>query len=303
MRTTLMTRIVAAVALLSLFLMPSLALVSPASAAHDPTHMAMQIDVSYKGFNDDHDFEVVVQQGQQVELTFVWADTSVPDNAHRVLIKGYGVKTKLLDVDQREDTISFVADQPGVFEIVCDWRCEGHKTLAARLKVIGAGGAGAALVSGTATSSPATLEVAPASQPTSSGAIAIGISLKDADGAFVSDAQVRFFRPTSFAGVEAEVAVGQALTDEHGTATFSYRPTTAGEQTLVARFAGAGPAGPAEHVINFNVATAHPAYEQEAKGLQLLRHTAPYAGALAIAFIWMTFGYVLWQAATIRRDP
>ncbi len=87
----------------------------------------IRVELDYKGFNGAPGFVVDVRRGQRVELTFVWADTAVSDNGHRIVIEDLGLKTPLLTVDNREATLSFIADRAGSFEMKCNWRCEGHE--------------------------------------------------------------------------------------------------------------------------------------------------------------------------------
>jgi hypothetical protein len=89
----------------------------------------IRVELDYKGFNGAPEFVVEVQRGQRVELTFVWADTAVLDNGHRIVIEDLGLKTPPLTVDNREATLSFIADRAGSFEMKCNWRCEGHENL------------------------------------------------------------------------------------------------------------------------------------------------------------------------------
>lgn len=96
----------------------------------------MRIEINHKGFNESPDFRLEVKEGRQVELTFVWTDAD-PENAHRIYLEGYELKTKLLSPDRLEGTISFTADKRGTFDLECDWRCEGHKNLEGVVVVVG----------------------------------------------------------------------------------------------------------------------------------------------------------------------
>lgn len=96
----------------------------------------LRIEINHKGFNESPDFRLEVKEGWQVELTFVWTDAD-PENAHRIHLEGYELKTKLLSPDRLEGTISFTADKRGNFDLECDWRCEGHKNLEGVVVVVG----------------------------------------------------------------------------------------------------------------------------------------------------------------------
>lgn len=270
-------------------------------ASHEPGHMGeidMRVEVSYKGFNGQPDFTVEAQQGQKVTITFVWADTSVPDNAHRMRIEGYDLRTKLLDAETREDTISFIADKPGKFQIKCDWRCEGHKeALESAWLTVGAGGPGvssAALVSTSLSMAPSTFEV-------SGGPVDLTASLGGADGEAIEGAQVRFYLDTNFAGAEGEMEIGAAETDASGRAAITYKPTSTGEQDVTARFDGMGVYSESEQKVTLNVLDASPAYTVEPIGLDALRDWAPVLLALVVLGVWSTFGFVLYQVFRVAK--
>lgn len=65
-------------------------------------------------------------------------------------------------------------------------------------------------------------------------------SLFTADGKPMSNATVRFYVRSSFAGVEGDMEIGRATTDSNGFATVPYRPGREGEVTIRAELAGDG---------------------------------------------------------------
>lgn len=261
----------------------------------------LTIEVSYKGFNGEPEFAIEAVEGQEVNLTFVWADTAVPDNAHRIHIEGYDLQTKIIDIDNPEATLSFVADKTGTFTIECDWRCEGHKEALqnATLKVSGS-------AEGPTTSeSYVSTNIAFGSIPveTESGPVELTATLQDESGDPIGDAPVRFYVSTKFAGTEGLMEVGSAETDEGGAALYEYTPTFNGEQTIIARFDGLGLYEETEASFPIKVRNAEPAYSVQPPGLESLREWAPLGVGLIVGAVWLTFLYAGFQMYRLARNP
>lgn len=264
--------------------------------AHVPEPLELTVEVSYKGLNHHSDLEIDAVVGQEIEITFVWADEAVPDNAHRLLVKGYGLQTELLDSDNREATLRFVADRVGTFEVVCDWRCEGHTSALQGAKLIVADphpGDQVTLI-------PTSLLLAPVAAPDSS-AVTLSATLTDTAGAPVAGAPVRFYLRTSFVGVEGDAEVAAVLTDDAGAARATYRPTSDGEHLFVVRFPGSDLHAEADEVLSVDVDRASPAYVVAPRGLEALSDVVPLVFAMVVISIWTTFAYVLLQVVLIRR--
>lgn len=275
---------------------PMLALRTVHAAA--PDVLELRVEVSYKGFNDDPDFTIEAEQGQLVEITFVWADAAVPDNVHRIEIKDYGLKSGLIDVDDRETTLSFIADKAGTFTIECTWRCEGHKEAlqSAHLKVKSGAGGGGSGVSLTGT----TLAVEPSAWRVSRH-VTLTTTLLDDNGQPVADVPVSFFVDAEFAGTKGPMEIGIRHTDEAGVAALEYRPAITGEQLVTARFDGRGLHAQSEETLQLDVLDVIPAYVEEAKGLESLRRWAPVGVGAVVVAIWSVFGYVGYQMIRIQR--
>lgn len=259
----------------------------------------LTIEVSYKGFNGQPELVIEAEEGQEVNLTFVWADKAVPDNAHRISIEGYDLQTKIIDIDDPEDTLSFVADQTGSFLIECDWRCEGHKEALqnATLKV-GGGSGGAPSASYVSTS----LAFGLIPVETARGPVALTATLQDESGAAIAGAPVRFYVPTDFAGTEGLMEIGQVETDDYGMALYEYTPTFNGEQAIIARFDGLGLYEETETTIPVNVQNAEPAYSVPPPGLESLREWAPLGIGLIVGTVWLTFLYAGFNVYRMARD-
>lgn len=293
----------AVVALLALMIAagPWIGVVHHTAHASAIEPLNLTVEVSYKGFNGESEFSIEALQGQEVNLTFVWADGAVPDNAHRIRIEGYELKTKIIDIDNPEDTLSFVADKTGSFLIECDWRCEGHKEAlqSATLKVGGSSpdsGPGASYVS---------TNIALGFMPveTEAGPVALDATLQDEEGQAIEGAPVRFYVATEFAGTDGLMEIAEVQTGEDGVALYEYTPTVSGEQTIIARFDGLGLYEETEASFPINVRNAEPAYTVPPPGLEGLRQWAPLGVGLIVATVWLTFMYAGFQVYRLARSP
>ncbi len=90
-----------------------------------------QIEVSRHGFNDTPgEFRLAVEEGQEVEITFVYGDEDLSqNNPHIITIPAYGITTATLDKENPEDTVSFTASKSGEVSFMCTLYCVGHTNL------------------------------------------------------------------------------------------------------------------------------------------------------------------------------
>ncbi len=266
-----------------------------AHAGHGPV-LELRVEVSREGLNGDPALAIEVERGQHVEITFVWADEVVPGNAHRMYIRGYELSTELLSADHRTHTLRFVANQPGTFEVVCVWPCEGHLEAlqGGRLRVKPSGAAGGSPVATSLVLKPSSLEVA-------GGSVTLSATLKDAHGNPIPDVVVRFYVEARLAGTSGSMEIGATVTDADGLASLNYTPTFAGDQLVTARFSGVGLQAESEGKVPLRVVESQPAYAPTRGGLEPLPRWAA-AGLLATVLgVWSIFAYVLYEALRIRR--
>lgn len=95
---------------------------------HAPTHVV--IEVKDEGFNGQpDDFTIEVEEGQLVELTFVWSHVGWVEEEHIMVLEGYDLEWDQIDFHNREATQQFIADKPGTFDFKCDLDCEVHDIL------------------------------------------------------------------------------------------------------------------------------------------------------------------------------
>ncbi|GAB4325427.1 MAG: hypothetical protein Kow0010_07920 [Dehalococcoidia bacterium] len=280
--------------------------VRDAAGAATEEVLRLRVEVSYKGWNGQRDFTIEAVEGQRVEITFVWADTAVPDNAHRIRIDGYDLRTPVIDAENREATLTFIADKPGSFNLSCDWRCEGHKEALeqARFKVIPASGStgGADGSSASASYQPTSLSLAIVPVDDPSGRLMVRAALMNNEGEPVAGAKVHFYVERAFAGTEGAMEIGASETDESGVALIEYMPRFAGTHVVTAQFPGFAVYAPSERVGEFSVDAVAPAYTVAPKGLGAARSWTPVFVLLIVASIWITFGFVLTQVYLIRTE-
>ena len=112
----------------------SLILASCAAPAADSTSniLVSRVEVNRYGFNNTPgEFQLNVEAGQKVEVTFVYGDNDLPENnTHIIASADYGINTGPLDRNNPEVTLSFVAKETGevVFSCIAPG-CIGHHNL------------------------------------------------------------------------------------------------------------------------------------------------------------------------------
>jgi hypothetical protein len=264
----------------------------------------ISIDVMDGGFNGvPDDITIEVEQGQLVELTFVWAHKAYIEDEHILVLDGYKLETPKLDSSHKEATLKFVADKIGTFSIHCDLECSAHSALQRlylKVKPAGSGGGGTAASARLAT----TLSIKPSMTLVATGdAINLLTTLRDKNGAAVPKADIQYFVDTQFAGVKGKMNIGHAHTDDNGVAFFAYRPTlSAGQQRITAQFDTSGLYDESTQSVDIQlVGQPLPAYRQAAIGLEPFRELAPYGLMILVLGIWATFAFVLFQAVSVAR--
>jgi hypothetical protein len=171
--------------------------------------------------------------------------------------------------------------------------------------VNGAGGSSSAASAAMITSrrTATTLHVAPSAWETHGETINLMTVLKDANGAPVEKAQVRFLVDAEFAGVKSKMDIGRVKTDANGVAFLDFKPTLATrQQKITAVFEGMGIYGESQQSVEITqIGTPPPAYTVEPAGLDAIRHWAPLGLALVVGSIWGLYGFVVFQIFGIFR--
>ncbi len=307
-RQSLSRIILATIALLALLLVAS-------STAHaqGPAPVKLRVEITDAGFQPD---TLEVQQGQAVELTFVWNQKASPNDEHILTLDGYKLESDKIDSDHRETTLKFIADKPGSFVFKCDLDCQAHDFLQAGHLKVTAGSSS----SGSASLSPTKLSISPSSWVTAGDPIILMAVLKDDKGKPISKAQVQFSVDAQFASGHGPMQIGTAQTDRNGVAFLPYRPTLRTMlQKITAQFDGVGMyAGTSQSIEIRLIGTPASAYEVQPVGLPdmpayasirtpapnpvmnvlswTLGHWQEAPLVLLIAGVWLAFAFVLFQA-------
>ena len=212
--------------------------------AQAPEAVKIRIPITDNGFNDQPSgFEITVEQGQLVELTFVWEHAAYLEEAHIFVLEGYNLESDEISFHNREATLRFVAEKPGAFRLKCDVDCEVHDVLKrATLNVVRPGMGGAAVPGGAggedARPAAQILIAAPVEAGLGTGARLL-TTLTDESGTAIAGAKVSLFEVIGFMGVEPqEVEVATGMTDAQGTSTLVYTARRTGNRTLTAYFDG-----------------------------------------------------------------
>ncbi|MBI4494632.1 MAG: Ig-like domain repeat protein [Chloroflexi bacterium] len=276
-----------------------LGLVPWVAHAQSQEPVKMRIEITENGFNGQPDFNLELEQGKTVELTFVFVQKAALEDVHIVVLKGYGLETPEISYYNKEATLKFVADKPGTFELTCDLDCEIHDKLKrAHLKVKGSGAASGA---GAAALVPTAISMYPSAWEVAGAPVKLSASLKDANGSPVAKATVRFLVDTEFAGTKGQMEIGAARTDANGAAAVSYKPTFPGTQQITAHFEGMGLFAESEQSLRLQVREAEPAYVVAPRGLEGVSDRIPIGVAVVLLSIWSTFTFVLYQVFRISR--
>ncbi len=91
-----------------------------------------RVEVSRDGFEDTAGlFELEVEQGQEVEITFVYGDGDfIQNNPHVIVIPEYGIETAPIDENNPEETVRFTVTGTGPISFKCaTLTCVGHPKL------------------------------------------------------------------------------------------------------------------------------------------------------------------------------
>lgn len=245
--------------------------------------------VGHAGFAVEGGAPLAVRAGERVTLTFVYNDKDLDyDNPHRIYLPTLDLQTDLLSQDNPEVTVSFVATESGQIPFKCVEQCQGHKALQDGYIEVSAGAAGAV---------PTRLHLEVA-QP--DGGVALVARLQTESGEPVSGSQVAFYEDGEFLGARS-IGLGQALTDETGTAQIRYRPRRSGEKRFAAAFAGNIAFQPSEAIAPGMV----PAAAVEHRELEPAQLYVPGMGNwilwTVVAAVWSTFGFVIYSTRRIPR--
>ncbi len=124
---------------LSGILVAAVSCAQPQQAEEPPPQGGIRIEVSRNGFDQTPgEFRLEVEQGQEVEITFVYGDKDFSqNNPHIIAIPDLGIETGVLDQENTEKTLRFTASNTGEVRFMCtDITCAGHPNLQGGIIVI-----------------------------------------------------------------------------------------------------------------------------------------------------------------------
>ncbi len=103
---------------------------------------SFRVEVSRRGFNKTPGgFRLEVEEGQEVEITFVYGDNDFSqNNPHIIAISEYGIETDVVDENTPEVTLRFTAEAGEVTFVCIKVDCVGHTNLLGGIIVIQSGG-------------------------------------------------------------------------------------------------------------------------------------------------------------------
>ena len=144
------------------------------------------------------------------------------------------------------------------------------KYVAMGLLLVAAIGAAIFALAGTADASHAKLEVVAPTQLTVGNSVDVRAVLHSTDdGLGIAGATVAFYMDASFGGVDGEVMLGRAVTDEDGVALLSYQPRSAGEHQLRVEYLTPGGGEAEEATWSHTVTGATQQLYRSSAGIQI----------------------------------
>ena len=207
---------------------------SPRQGASEFGSELFTMMVSSQGFNgSSNTLNLIVSQGDQVSITFVYDDPSV-NTAHEIAIVGYNMQTAIIDQANPTSRIQFIAAQTGTFLIHCIIPCVGMENLQNAWLVVKQS-------VGKIIKTTLTLQTSLTLQPLQNLAVS-GSSLRmiarvaDSAGNPITGLIVSFYVSTDFGMME----VGNNVTDTNGEARFTYPLASIRNMTVEAYFPGSG---------------------------------------------------------------
>lgn len=295
----------------------------PPALAHGMPEMLTEkqftIEVSRNGFRvldgPIHQMKgethLAINQGDQVTITFIYADTDYEkNNPHRIAIGRMRVDSGILDAENPRRTVNFIARRDGEALFRCVKLCEGHKRLQdGRLMVQAVAGAVAA--------EPTTLAVDIPREMVRGRETALAAVLTDAAGNPVQDASISFLVKSDFF-VQDWMEVGEATTDSSGVAVTRYTPAQTDDFQLQASFPGDSAYQASEVSFNIRLVGAPRLYEPDV-GLDVPKlgpkgvafggapgfRVPPVAGialSVLVLGIWSIYLFVVSQVYRISRE-
>ena len=299
---TLRTRLIPFVALLAVGASALWIFGGNTPALADGTPVKITVQITDSGFQPN---TVTVAEGQSVELTFVWAERSHPNDEHTINISGYNLESEQINNVTKTTVVDFVATKSGNFTYKCDFDCDIHDILQhGQLVVTAAGGSGAAAGNNAAALQAAQIVFDPKTGVVVSGnTVSLAAALQGKDGKPISRAEVDFYADRTFLGRSGQVQIARATTGANGIAYAIYHPTDANGGKITARFGGGGVYDKAEQTVELAPSPQYQPIPLAATddGLHGMKQAAHYGLVALIGLVWCAFAFMLYQAWGISR--
>jgi len=258
--------------------------------------VSFSVEVSKDGFNNSpEELRLEVVQGQEVKITFVYAEPDgSEDNPHIIYIGGYKVQTDTLNQENSEVTVKFTANKTGEFPITCIFECVGHHRLQNGKLVVLPEAEGSPAES--EMTSAVTLTMDAPDQAETGQPLTLVAHVKDEHNENIEGAQVNFFIESDFF-VKSLMEIGEMATDRQGLAKIDFTPNQAGILRVVARYEAGKNPGPVEIEREINIVGADKSFYKTLVGIQFPKGFLIWMAAIAVLIIgiWGTFLYVLTQ--------
>lgn len=243
--------------------------------------------VSADGFNKTKALALTVNEGDLVQIKFIYDDDAYGDNPHTIRIKGYGLEARV-DQKQRTASLTFRATTSGSFKIVCaNEQCEGHENLQGLVVEVKAP-KGKSEEQKPDVKTNLILSVSFPHVIREGYELAFKAELQDVQGKSLVGLPVSFYTNSTWGAVK----IGTGYTNESGVAILGYPPAKQGTWEFRATFEG---------VKEFEASSSEPVvkvlpsltYSRQSEPMLDLRSSVVTLVGLVVASVWGTYAYVL----------
>lgn len=257
-----------------------------------------RIEVSEDGFeNADGKLPIVVEQGQEIEIIFVYADITSFNNKHIIQISGYNIETEVLGKDNPEVSVKFIANKTGEFSFKCILDCVGHKNIQTGVLVVQPAGG-----DGSQTAIKVTIALDAPDQSETGQPLTLTALVKDELNEPVAGVLIKFLIESNFF-VNNMMDIGEVVTDEQGIVKIEYTPNQPGALHAVALYETGSGLEPVEVEKIIDIKDNGKFVYQSKVGIQFPNSLLFWMLAvfIVLAGVWSTFLYVLFQVNGISR--
>lgn len=251
-------------------------------------------------------FNITVNEGDRVRITFVYGDTDMRvNNPHVITIDGYNIASTELNLKNRQDTIEFTAGQVGEFKFYCSIPCTGMDNLQAG--VLFTRLALTADINTRLLISPSKPDHSDHSKP-----LALQAQLRDEMGGPIEGVMINFLEKTRY----GYAIVASSSTNKEGLAVISYEQRIPRTAEITAIFGGSGKFRPSNSTLLLQSNTLaserddSPWVSRQNLFVDLrVVGVPPHVGfslvlllSIVVGSVWLTYAYVAKQIFNILRE-